>query len=397
MKKSVLIIGAGMEIGGIERSLLGLLDSIDYSKFNVDLFLLWHTGELMPYINENVCVLPEITQLSLINVPIVRLVKEGHLLIASVRLFSKVYGDLSARIKGTQTINTMLCKKVLTASINPFDKTYDFALGFYAPHYVLTDKVNAKVKIGWVHTDYLNVAEKPDVSFFLPMWAKLDYIACVSKGVKESFNKVYPSLKDKTITVENILATSTILKQAKEELENDMINDGSIKLLSVGRFCVAKAFDLIPEVCSRLIKNGYHFKWYLIGFGQDEELIRNRIREFSVEEYVIILGKKINPYPYMKSCDIYVQPSRYEGKAVTVTEAQILNKPVLITRYETSASQVDEGVDGHICDQGVAGIAKGVAYLIDHPEYRQHLIEGTKKKVYDNSSEVNKIWRLLPT
>ena len=283
VKKNVLVIGAGMEIGGIERSLIGLLDSIDYSEFNVDLFLLWHTGELMPYINENVNLLPEIKQLSLINVSIAQLVKDGHLLIASIRLLSKISGDLTAKIKNTQSINTMLCKRIITASVKTFEKTYDYALGFYPPHYVLINKVKAKNKIGWVHTDYLNEAEKPDVSFFLPMWNKLDYIACVSDAVKKSFNTIYPSLIDKTIVVENILNSSSIVKQSNEDVSGELINDGSVKILSVGRFCVAKAFDLIPEVCDVLKSRGYHFKWYLIGFGQDEELIRNMIYKYSVE------------------------------------------------------------------------------------------------------------------
>lgn len=113
-----------------------------------------------------------------------------------------------------------------------------------------------------------------------------------------------------------------------------------------------------------------------------------------MKENMIILGKKDNPYPYIKACDIYAQPSRYEGKAVTVTEAQILNKPVLITRYATATSQVKEGIDGYICDMGAIGVADGLEYLINHEEIRERLIKNTKEQNYNNSEEVNKIVKL---
>ena len=78
----------------------------------------------------------------------------------------------------------------------------------------------------------------------------------------------------------------------------------------------------------------------------------------------ILLGKKVNPYPYIKKCDIYCQPSRYEGKAVTVGEAQILAKPVVITNYPTAKSQVKDGFDGYITELSVEGIVDGIEKLI---------------------------------
>lgn len=86
-----------------------------------------------------------------------------------------------------------------------------------------------------------------------------------------------------------------------------------------------------------------------------------KITEAGMQERVIILGKKDNPYPYMRACELYVQPSRYEGKAVTVREAQLLGKPVVITSYATSASQLEDGVDGVVVPMDNAGCAAGIA------------------------------------
>ena len=120
-------------------------------------------------------------------------------------------------------------------------------------------------------------------------------------------------------------------------------NDGEVILCSVGRFCEAKNFDNVPKIAKRITKKGIQIKWILIGFGTDEKIIRESIKETEMEETVFVLGKKENPYPYIKKCDIYVQPSRYEGKAVTVREAQILNKPVVITDFSTANSQLKDG------------------------------------------------------
>ena len=97
-----------------------------------------------------------------------------------------------------------------------------------------------------------------------------------------------------------------------------------------------------------MIRAGLDVYWYIIGFGADEQLIRRKIAECGMDGRVVLLGKKENPYPYIVACDLYVQPSRYEGKCVAVREAQMLGKPVVITNYATSASQLEDGVDGVI-------------------------------------------------
>ena len=98
-----------------------------------------------------------------------------------------------------------------------------------------------------------------------------------------------------------------------------------MKLLSIGRFTHAKNYDNVPDIARRIVTDyGIDdLRWYIIGFGGDEQLIRRNIDRAGMQEHVVLLGKKSNPYPYIKACDLYVQPSRYEGKSVTVREAQI--------------------------------------------------------------------------
>ena len=394
MKEKIIVIGPGLRIGGVERSRLSLLDAIDYTRYDVDLFLYSLDGEFRPFLNENVNLLPEYRPLAMVSKPIKDLIKDGFIRMALLRLYCKAYGNLRARITGNQSINISLCKKIVMEAMKPFPKKYDYAIGFFGPHYLLTEKVNARVKVGWVHTDYSNDLEKPDFEFITPMWRALNHIACVSTSAEKSFQKVFPMLADRTVVIENIISSKLIYEQAAKFEVDEMKTTNSVKILSVGRFCTAKAFDLIPEVCSTLIERGYCIQWFLIGYGPDENLIKSKIREYSMEDFVKILGKKTNPYPYMQACDIYVQPSRYEGKAVTVTEAQILHKPVMITRYATSSSQVEEGVDGYICEMGAAGVVEGLSFLLDNQDITNKLISGTMSKKYDNYEEIKKIWDL---
>ena len=149
------------------------------------------------------------------------------------------------------------------------------------------------------------------------------------------------------------------------------------------------------DIARRLLADGLPIRWYIIGYGGDEPLIRRRIAEAGMEDAVILLGKRDNPYPYIRACDLYVQPSRYEGKSVTVREAQMLARPVVIARYATSASQLEDGVDGVIVPMDNEGCAAGIAAVLRDEALRQKLTENTKIRDYTNAGEIEKIYRLL--
>lgn len=396
MKPSILIFSQAMELGGVERSLLGLLDAIDYDRHDVDLFLMRHSGELMPYLNPKAKLLPEIPQYASLAVPMVSLVKSGEFGV----LCGRLRGKLAARRfdrkhpgeKPSVTALTYSHKYTLWSMPQISGKTYDLAISFLTPHYFVRERVMARKYAAWIHTDY--TALSFDRTAELVMWEGYDVICGVSEQASKSFQTAFPELEGKVQTVENILPKELICKQA-EESQNDMPSKGSLALLSVGRFCDAKNFDNVPDICCRLVADGLDVKWYLIGYGGDEPLIRQKIDDAGMQERVIILGKKDNPYPYMRACDLYVQPSRYEGKAVTVREAQLLGKPVIITDYATSGSQLEDGVDGVIVPMDNAGCAAGIAALLRDPARMQQLSKNCAKRDYTNSSEVEKIYTLM--
>lgn len=396
--KKILIFSHAMEIGGAERALLGLLETIDTTQYEVDLFLMRHQGELMKYIPSNVRLLPENPKYACLAIPFADVLKRGQFGIAVGRFVGKYKAARRVKALHLPAENDVALEyshKYLLAHVPMVSETkYDLAVSFLTPHYFVAEKVKADKKIAWIHTDYSVVAV--DRASQLKMWDAFDVIASISDRVTDSFLKVFPELEKKIQLIPNIMPMRYMRSMASAvSAEREMPPDGSIKLLSIGRFCAAKNFDNVPDICRRVLALGCDVKWYLIGFGGDEALIRQRIRDAGMEERVIILGKKENPHPYIKACDLYVQPSRYEGKCVSVIEAQILNKPVVITNYATSASQLEDGVDGVTVPMDNEGCAEGITQLIRNPERMQVLREACAQRDYTNASEVETIYKIL--
>lgn len=397
MKKKIIIVSHAMFLGGVERSLVGLLEAFDYSQYDVDLFLLRHEGELLKYIPNEVNLLPEVKQYTVLARPMVDTLKEGHVLLTLCRLYGKIKSKIYIKQHHhTESEVPIDYSHKYTYKLMPFinkDINYDLAISFLTPHYIVSHKVNAKKKIAWIHTDY-DYIQTNRISQ-LSMWGYYDYIASISEAVTNNFVKNFPELAGKVIEIPNVLPVKLINKQANEFFADEMIEDGSLKLLSIGRYCEQKNFDNIPFISRKLLELGLNFKWYIIGFGSDEGRIIESIKKCHMEDRVILLGKKSNPYPYIKACDVYIQPSRYEGKCVSVIEAQSLHKPVIITNYPTAKSQLKDGYDGMIVPMENEKCASRIQQIVTNDQLLDTMRQNCCKEDYSKYSEVQKIYKII--
>ncbi len=396
--KSILIFSHALELGGAEKALLGLLEAIDTTKYKVDLFLMRHSGELYKYIPKGVNVLDEKPEYASLAVPIVDVLKKRQFRIAWRRFIGKKYAKKRIEELKLPEDNDVALeyshKYTVKAMPEIGGREYDLAISFLTPHYFVAQKVKAKKKIAWIHTDYSVVAV--DQESQLEMWKQYDVIASISEKVTESFLSIFPELEDKIKIIENIMPIKYIEKMTEVfTVDEEMAVDGETKLLSIGRFCTAKNFDNIPLICKKMIDMGANVKWYIIGYGKDENLIKEKIEEAKMQENVVMLGKKENPYPYIKACDVYVQPSRYEGKCVSVIEAQILHKPVIITNYATASSQLENGVDGMIVPIENEKCAHEMVSIICDERKMESLSNNCTLRDYTNSQEIYKIYQML--
>ncbi|MCM3574692.1 glycosyltransferase [Mesobacillus subterraneus] len=397
MKKKILIASFDLAIGGVERSLVGLLNSIDYQKYDVDLMLFKHEGEFFSLLPDGPNLLPENPAYSTFRKSISQIIRDGKYPIAISRLLAKYISSIKGKVIRVEEPGYLTIQYgwELTRPFLPeLSKEYDLAIGFLWPHHFIGEKVKAKRKVGWVHTDYSNIFI--DKKTEIKMWKNLDQIVAVSEECSNTFVNQFPHLKEKTIVIENILSQDFVRQQSEIQSAQEIKKEpGKTIIVSVGRLSHAKGFDNAIRACRQLVDKGYDIAWYVVGYGPLENELRKLITELGLENHFFLLGKKMNPYPYIKACDIYVQPSRYEGKAVTIREAQILGKPVVITNFQTAKSQVKDGVDGLITPMRIEGIVEGLQKLLDNPTLREELIKNTTSIDYGNENEVQKIYSLI--
>ncbi|MBT2699452.1 glycosyltransferase [Bacillus sp. ISL-40] len=397
MKKNILISVYNMEIGGIERSLINMLESFDYEKYNVDLLIFHHVGDFMKLIPKSVNILPEVEKFTVFRKPVIQCLKEGHYSLALMRIIAKYIAEIKSKTwkltEGAGYIQMQLSLKYSTYFIPRIEKEYDVAISYAWPHDIIANKVNAQKKIAWIHTDYSKL--EIDNRLDLNVWNKFDAIASVSDACATSFLATYPSLKEKVKVIEN-LTSPTFIKKMAEEIKIFNNCNQTFNIVSVGRLSYVKGFDLAISALRVLHDKGLtNIKWYVIGYGGFETDLKELITKNNLEDSFILLGKQTNPYPYIKDCDLYVQPSRYEGKAVTVSEAKILGKPILITSYPTASSQIENGVEGIICDLSVDGIVNGIEGFHQSEELRNSFIRNIIEIDYSNNYELEKLYKIV--
>src|SRR5690625_4205153 len=391
--KKVLIASFDMEIGGVEKSLIGMLNNFNYKENQVDLMLYSHTGDLLEFLPHPPHLLKEVQAYRTFRKSIGQILKTGKFPIALTRFIAKCRANLGDSAENGYKQMQYMWKYALPF-LPRLEKKYDIAISYLWPHYFVAEKVEATTKVAWIHTDYSMV--DTNVHLDVKMWGKFDYLVAVSNECKNAFIKKYPEFAKKTIVIENMMSPSFIRKQANMKKDNPLKYDRRFKIITVARLSYAKGIDHAVKALKLLKDRGYNeIAWYVVGYGGDEAMVRELIHTYELQDHFILLGKKINPYPFMKEADIYVQPSRYEGKAVTVVEAQILGKPVLITNYPTAKSQVKEGLDGVICDLSVEGIADGIERLYNNLDSRIELANNCRSISFRNDNELEKLYLLI--
>ena len=235
MKPRIFIAIHYLEIGGAEISLIGLLHALDYTKNDVDLFVYSHRGELMEFIPKEVNLLPEIPEYAQIERPMKAALKDGYWRIVLRRLWVK--RRFARYKKAKNPIDNGAVFGYVFDSVTPVLPSlnhlgeYDLAISFLTPHNIVADKVQAKKKAAWIHTDYSNIDVNADLE--LPVWSKYDHIVGISDQVTENFLAVFPSLKDKIVRIDNILSPEFV-RQRAEQIPEDVVAEempasGSLK------------------------------------------------------------------------------------------------------------------------------------------------------------------------
>ncbi|WLR42792.1 glycosyltransferase [Bacillus carboniphilus] len=391
-KKELLFIIPSLDVGGGEKSLVNLLNQLDYSMYNVDLFLFNQQGLFMSYLPKEVNIIFPGRAFKAFNKPLYQalpsLINHNYHSLTVPRLQFWI----NNRIKRDKNINEQKGWKYYSQSIQPLEKEYDVSIGFLEKTsiYLCVDKVKAKKKIGFIHNDYekLGMDPKIDNHYF----AYLDHIVTVSTECLTVLNKYFPDHKRKISLMKNIVSPNLIHRMSKE---NNQVNQDDLTIVSVGRLSKQKGFDMAIKSCKLLVDKGYKIRWLIIGEGEERKKLTSLILKYQLEDIFLLVGVKSNPYPYIRMADIYVQPSRFEGKPIAVDEAKILHKPIVVTNFSTSRDQIEHNQNGLIAEMNVQSISATIEQLINSKKLRKKLTENLKKEKLGTEEEVFTFYKMI--
>lgn len=273
-------------------------------------------------------------------------------------------------------------------------EVYDVAVSYMdgGPSYYVMDKVKAKKKILWVHSEYQKQGYLPE--YDRAYYESCDGIVTISERCRQCILKEFPQLAEKVHVLENITSFDHVLKKSREKLSTEFPSEG-LKILSVGRLHEQKGFDMAIEAAALLKNANIPFTWLVAGEGSEREKLQRMIDDLGLSECFVLVGARENPYVYMRECTILVQPSRVEGKSIVLDEAKILCKPIVATNYTTVWDSIDHGVTGWIVEMTPEGIAGGIIKLWKDDVLRSMLVENLSVCAKGNEEELNRYINIM--
>lgn len=395
MKSKVLIIMPYLECGGVESTLLSLLGVLDAKRVEITLLLLEERGTFIEKV-------PSHIQIKTINIP----EKEQGIFMGKKKMLlsylksGKIWKipkfilyNYNKKLSEDRASNAKYFHQI-SASIPPLEEEYDLAIDYFGyatfTTFYLAEKVKAKKKVTWLHSIFSRFQPQA----FEEWYKKMDVIFACSQMVKKDFESIFPTIQTVKVFY-NIINPQLIRKKA--DFSGGFEDQFSgIRILTVGRICHEKGIDIAAQAYNLLKNAGYNIRWYIMGNGSDieKENVIKKVNPLNRADF-IFLGIKENPYVYMKQCDIYVQPSRFEGYCTTTNEARILGCPIVMTDVSGAEEQLENGKTGLIVEKESSAIYDAVKQFIEYPDFRKKVKENLKSIESDTRQEVRKIYELL--
>lgn len=351
--KRIAIFQSELAVGGIQKSLVNLLNSIDYDSFHVDLYLshrdkFWNVS------------FPE-----KLNI---------HYLKHTPRLFSFLPFDFS--------------KKFLRYDFSAVEE-YDLAIDFNSYQVscaVGALTVPAKRRVMWIHNDVL-IKHQNEWKyrvlwyFFKDKFKYYDEFVPVSGALIEPF-KALSGMEDRKFTViENLINVQEIREKMLIEPEDLSLDTRCMNFVALGRLCHQKGYDIMLEAFEKACRKRADLRLYIIGDGPDQSEIEQQIQSLSLKEKVFLLGRKENPFCYMNRMDAFISTSRYEGQPLNIMEAMVIGLPLYCTKNLESYTE------------GLVGREDIVQALVDSvkEDKKPDSLEAYNKRILDNIAKLAQV------
>lgn len=345
----IAIFQSELDVGGIQKSLVNLLNSMDYKRFQVDLYLskrdsFWKL-DFPPELN--------IRYLS-----------------PTPRIFSFMPFDISKRLL-----------KYDFSGVGEYDLAIDFN-SYQCSCAVGALTVPAKRRVMWIHNDVrikLQNEWKYRVLwyFFKGKFKYYDAFVPVSAALEEPFRSM-SGVDDKPFTViQNVINVSEIRRKAELVPEDLQLDGKCMNFVALGRVCHQKGYDLMLEAFAKAIRKRPELRLYIIGDGPDQPELEKLSESLGISDKVTFLGRKENPYCYMKRMDAFVSTSRYEGQPLNIMEAMAVGLPLYCSKNLESYT---EGLTGYEdIAEAIAGAHKQEKCPDDLIEYNNKILNSIAK------------------
>lgn len=391
MKQRILFVIDSLGVGGAEKSLVTLLNLLDYTRFEVDLQLFAYGGVFEQFLPKEVNVLPPLDYTQFLETPVWKQILQPRKMLARMRYSVAIrkHGLLHAdkAVEYWKSVGQTIAKS---------ERKYDIAIAYAqgVPTFYVIDKVDAPTKMAWVNVDYRLQGATKD--FQRNYYDALDVIVPVSDSSYKTFSEeVYPEFKNKMHIIWDINDSGIISRMSL--LPTDKFIDHSFPvIMTAGRLNKPqKGYDLALAAAKILRDRGVKFRWYAVGEGPYRSEMEAYIQENHLEDTFILLGATPNPYAYMRQCDVYVQTSRHEGFGLTIAEARILNRPVVCTNFEACTMQMKDGQNGLVVDMDPEAIADGIEKMLNDKVLYNNLQEYLRSEKKGNTEEIDKFYQLI--
>lgn len=363
-KIKVLFRHRSMEMGGVEKVLLSLLNNLDREKFDITVCLSINQGELRNEIPAHV--------------------RKVHL--------AKGQEDLSKnkwRQKIQLALRNIELKKIAknpAIAQNILKENYDVEIATtYAIYGNVLNSVNKNSKkIAWLHSDLTLAGFDPYRAEIFKNLQQFDYVIYGSKQCKEILAEKFPDVK---FPPGEVILNAIPIEELKIKADEISVDYGEIPtFISVGRLHFRKGYHTLLEAHKKLITEGFNHQINVIGDGEDREKLSSRIKELKVENSFKLLGAKMNPYPYVKNADFYVMPSESEGWPLIIAETLILQKPILATNVGGIPELIEHEKTGFLVEYSVESLYDGMKEFLQNKDLVQKIQENlrTIEDQFDN-------------
>lgn len=382
--KKILLLMTDMECGGVQTSLINFIKELKKYDVEITLLLDYAEGVWFERLPKDI----QIEQIKYSCEGVHKLIWPHHRVSFIQDIIYHILVHLVDRF-GKKDTGRNKRYSFLLKHIKPIEEQYDIAIDYHGygaiTTVVLARKVDAKYKAVFIHDENMDCMREAETDLEL-----MNEFLSVSKSCKEIFEEKFPEYRKKSSYFPNIIDKEMILQKAKDPC--DLVkNPKGLTLVTVGRVMKQKGYDFAVKVASELKCRGIDFKWFCIGEGFLMDEIQSLIQENQLEEEFIMLGRKDNPYPYMKLADIYVQTSYHEGFGLAIAEALILGCVVLSTNIECVAEQITNGENGVLEEMDVIKFADDICELRNDTKKYTYIQENAMSSYEDATKYMKKL------